>query len=65
MEGDDLLEICVHISGSGESVEANVIIVDRTATGTYVTIHLLVQVIDIVMTSFMLAMSYGKQPQCT
>ena len=37
VEGDDPLEICVRISGSeGETVEANVIIVDGTATGMYV-----------------------------
>ena len=36
VEGDDPLEICVRISGSeGERVKANVIILDGTATGTY------------------------------
>ena len=37
MEGDDPLEICVRISGSeGETAEANMIIVDGTATGMHV-----------------------------
>ena len=36
VEGDDPVEICVRISGSeGETVKANVIIVDETTTGTY------------------------------
>ena len=36
VEGDDPLEICVRTSGSeAETVEANVIIVDGTATGMY------------------------------
>jgi len=36
-EGDDPLEICVRSSGSeGDMIEANVIMVDETATGTYV-----------------------------
>ena len=36
MEGDDPLEICVRSSGSeGDMIEANVIIMDGTATGTY------------------------------
>jgi len=37
VEGDDPLEICVRSWGSeGETVKANVIIVDGTTTGTYV-----------------------------
>ena len=37
LEGDDPLEICVRSLGSeGDMIEANVIIVDQTATGTYV-----------------------------
>jgi len=37
VEGDDPLEICVRSSGSEENmVEANVIMVDQTATGTYI-----------------------------
>ena len=36
VEGDDPLEICVHISGSeGETVIANVNTEDGTATGAY------------------------------
>ena len=36
VEGDDPLEICVRISGSeGETVVANVITLNGTATGTY------------------------------
>jgi len=37
VEGDDFLEICVRSVGSeGDMIEANVIVVDGTATGTYV-----------------------------
>ena len=37
VEGDDPQEICVRSSGSeGDRIEANVIMVDQTATGTYI-----------------------------
>ena len=40
VEGDDPLEICVRSLGSeGDRIEANMIVMDQTATGTYVLMY--------------------------